>query len=96
MEMQVNYKRYLKNLLKENIRDLIFSRSKSRRQSEVLCSNSSHVEAIDAYRNTPDDYKLIFKTTSMIHKDNLDKEIWVFKGDFNEYELPKSLKSLLQ
>ena len=62
----------------------------------MLCSNSSHVEAIDAYRNTLDDYNLIFKTASMIRKDILDKEKWVFKGDFNEYELPKSLKSLLQ
>ena len=32
----------------------------------------------------------------MIRKDILDKEKWVFKGDFNKYELPKSLKSLLQ
>ena len=31
IETQVNYKRYLKNLLKENIRDFIFSRPKSRR-----------------------------------------------------------------
>ena len=84
IETQVNYKRYSKNLLKENFRD-IFSRPKSRRQSQVLCSNSSH-----------DDYNLIFKTASMIRKDILDKEKWVFKGDFNEYELPKSLKSLLQ
>ena len=29
----------------------------------------------------------------MIRKDILDKEKWVFKGDFNKYELPKSLKS---
>ena len=49
IETQVNYKRYLKNLLKENIRDFIFSRPKSRRQSEVLFSNSSHLETIDAY-----------------------------------------------
>ena len=94
IETQVNYKRYSKNLLKENIRDFIFSRPKSRRQSEVLCSNSSHVEATDAYHNTPDDSNLIFKTASMIRKDILDKEKWVFI-DFNEYELPKSLKSLL-
>ena len=32
----------------------------------------------------------------MIRKDTLDKEKWVFKGDFNEYQLSKSLKSLLQ
>ena len=74
IETQVNYKRYLKNLLKENIRNFIFSRPKSRRQSKVLCSNSSHVEAIDAYRNTPDDYNLIFKTASMVCEDILDKE----------------------
>ena len=66
IETQVEYKRYLKNLLKENIRYFTFSRPKSRRQSEVLCSNSSHEETIDAYRSIPDDYNLIFKTASMI------------------------------
>ena len=74
IETQVNYKLYLKNILKENIRDFIFSRPKSRRQSEVLFSNSSHLGTIEAYRNTPDDYNLIFKTASVIRKDILDKK----------------------
>ena len=61
IENQINHKRYLKNLLKENIKDTIFTRPKSRRQSEILYSTSSHVKAMDTYRNTSDDYNIFFK-----------------------------------
>ena len=37
-----------------------------------------HVEAMDAYCNTPDDYNIIFKTASVIPKGIIDKGKWVF------------------
>ena len=63
---QINRKRYLKNLLKENIKHAIFARQKSRRKSGILYSTSSHVEAMDAFCKSPDDYNIIFKTTFLI------------------------------
>lgn len=63
---QINRKRYFKNLLKENIKHAIFARQKSRRKSGILYSTSSHVEAMDAFCKSPDDYNIIFKTTFLI------------------------------
>ena len=65
----------LKNILTENIKDAIFTRPKSRWQSEIL---ETHVEAMDAYCNTPDDYNIIFKTASAIRKGIIDKRTWAF------------------
>ena len=66
MENQINRKRYLKNLLKENVKHAIFARQKSRRKSGILYSTSSHVEAMDAFCKFPDDYNIIFKTAFLI------------------------------
>ena len=45
-ENHSNYKRYLKMLLSENVPNLIFSRPKKRRESEIICSDKSKDEAI--------------------------------------------------
>lgn len=66
MENQINRKRYLKNLLKENIKHAIFARQKSLRKSGILYSTSSHVEAMDAFCKSTDDYNIIFKTAFLI------------------------------
>ena len=66
VENQMNRKRYLKNILKENIKHAIFTRPKSRRKSGILYSTSLHVEAMDAFCKSLDNYNIIFKTTFLI------------------------------
>lgn len=59
-----NHKKYLKNLLLENIPYLSFSRPLSKRESDILCSDQSKANAIDRFRSLPDEYNQIFKVAS--------------------------------
>ena len=95
-EEHVNHKRYLKQLLLEKINNIVFARPKSRREAEIICSKTSHVEAIESYRNSPDEFNELFDAASLVRKDILENQSWNFSGNFDGYELPVTLKSLLQ
>ena len=95
VEQHVNYKRYLKRLVTEKLSSVVLSMPKSRRQSEVVCSTSSQEEAMENYRNSPDDSNEMYETASLVRKDILEGRNW-FKGGFDWYELPTSLKYLLK
>ena len=55
-DAEANYKRYLKNLLAENIGDIEFTRPPSRLQSERVCSKSYRDSAIHEFESIPDSY----------------------------------------
>ena len=68
-EEHVNHKRYLKPLLVEKIINIVFTRPKSRREPEIICSKTSHVEATENYRNSPDEFNELFDAASLVRKD---------------------------
>ena len=95
-EEHANHKRYLKQLLVEKIINIVFARPKSRREAEIICSKISHVEAMENYRNSPDEFNELFDAAFLVRKDILNNQPWNFTGNFEDFELPVTLKSLLQ
>ena len=95
-ESHINYKRYLKGLLQENVQDISFSRSKSRRDPEVICSNASKDRAVDSFRCIPDEYNQLFEAAKTVRDDILKSPKWTFTGDYTGFEAPTSLTALLK
>lgn len=56
----------------------------------------SHKDAIDTYRNSPDNFGEIFDAAALIRKEILKSRNWKFEGDYSGYEPPITLKTLLQ
>ena len=95
-EHQVNHKIYLKQLLTEKVKNIVFSRPKARRDSEVICSNSFKENALDCFRNLPDEFIALFEAASIVRRDILKKPKWSFTGSFNDFEIPETLTTLLR
>ena len=95
-EQGFNCKRYLKTLLRDNIPELVFSRPPCQRSSEIPYCSSLQVKAVDALNNSPDDYKFIFQSASLICKEVLQRQDWRFSGDYSGFDIPNSLQTLLR
>lgn len=93
---EVNYKRYLKTLLKDNILGLIFSKPPCRRYSEQLWWSHFQGKAVEAFNNCNDNYTSIFKAARLIRKEVLQHRNWKFCGNFSEFHPPSSLCALLK
>ena len=95
----INYKRYLKTLISLNVENVVFSRPKSRRESELVCSQKIQESAIQQLSDLPrgfEEYKNLFDAASMIRKDLLKLEQWLFEGDYENYSIPDSLSTLVR
>ena len=94
---EVNYKRYLKALLEDNIPGITFPRPPNRRQSEQFCSTNLQAKAVDeAMSNHSDDFSSIYQAAKVIRKELLKHRNWKFDGDFSDFEIPNSLKVMLK
>ena len=95
-----NNKRYLKQLLQENIPGLVFIRPLARNESERICSSKATSSAVEkTYKNSWDSFKNIFETAKMVRSHILkkkNKKKWHFEGSFDGFEIPQSLVLLLQ
>ena len=95
-ETDVNYKRYLKQLLLANIPDIQFIRPPSRNQSKRICSSHGQSKAVEnSFQNTYDSYQNIFQAAKNVRKEILAKEKWQFNGSYNGFNVPRSLELLL-
>ena len=91
-----NYKRYLKQLLQENIPEAVFIRPPARNESERVCSSHANSSAIEkTFKNSWDNYSSIFEAAKMVRKDVIEQKKWQFKDTFNGFTIPQSLKSIL-
>lgn len=91
-----NYKRYLKQLLQENIPNVTFIRPPSRNQSERVCSSQVNSAAIEkSHKNSWNNYKNIFEAARIVRNDVIKEKKCQFEGDFGNFTIPQSLKSLL-
>ena len=94
---EVNYKRYLKALLEDNIPGITLSRPPNRRQSEKFCSINLQAKAVDvAMSNRFDDFSSIYRATKIIRSELLKHRNWKFDGDFLDFAISSSLKVVLK
>ena len=69
-----NYKRFLNQLLQENVPDVVFIRLPARNESERVCLSQANSSAIEkSFKNSWDNYKNIFEAARMIRKDVMGK-----------------------
>ena len=80
----------------ENIGNVVFTRPKSRRAPELVCSAQLSEEAIDSYKNAPDDFNDLLHAAAMVRKDILTNNKWSFSGNYEGFEIPVTLQSLLK
>ena len=92
-----NFKRYLKQLIKENVSQIVFTRPPVRNESERLCSLQAHSSAIEkTFKNSWENYTNIFEAAKLIRKDLIKQEKWQFSGSFDGLHVPQSLVAMLQ
>ena len=90
-----NFKLYLKTLLEENVRSIVFSRPPARNQPEKVCSSDVRRLTIESFNNTSDDFNMIFQTAKLIRGKILRQDKWIFEGNFTGFVIPQELQSLL-
>ena len=75
-----NYKQYLKQLIEENVPEIVFSRPSARNQS---CSSNVCGEAVNTYYTNSSDANniTIFEVAKLIRRQLLKQDIWTFTGD---------------
>ena len=92
----VNYKRYLKQLLTENISNIVFSRPPLRTEAERVCSAETQGKAIHHVKNCADDISAVFECAKIIRNKLLQQNQWKFKGSYGGFTVPKLLQTLLK
>ena len=95
-ESHVNYKRYLKEILILKVRGIAFSRPKSMRESDIICSNKSQDNAVDSFKNLPDEYNQLFEAAAQLRKQILKNKKWNFSGSFEGFNIRTSLLAFLK
>ena len=89
---EVNYKRYLKQRLLENVPGVQFVRPPTRNQSERVCSSRSQSSTVEKnFRSSYDDYQSIFQAARKIKKEIKAQGKWQFEESFDGFSIPKSL-----
>ena len=89
-ELSENYKKHLKELLKTNLKDLVFVQSKQRNQPENVMMDKTHVQAVSSFSPNESDMKSLWKISKQIRKEIL-AERWKLDGDFESYKPPHLL-----
>ena len=93
---QVNYKRYLKQLLTENICNIVFSRPPLRNEAERVCSAETQGKAINHIKNGVDNISTVFECAKIIRNELLQHDQWQFKGSYEGFTAPKLLQNLIK
>ena len=93
-----NYKKYLKQLILENLPDVTFIKNKNVNKPDNLCSTKTERNAFDIgiAESTGDNLGKISSVSKLIRKEVLEKENWVFNGSFGKFTLPPLLSTLLR
>ena len=94
-ESSENYKKHLKELLKTNLKDLVFVQSKQRNQPENVMMDKTHVQAVSSFNPNESDMKSLWKISKQIRKEIL-AERWEFEGNFESYKPPHLLFASLK
>ena len=96
-ENLVNYKSYIKQLLLDNVDSISFNRPKVRNAPERVFSKQTLSGVIAKQLNTKkDDYYSIFESAKLIRNEILKATDWKFTGNFEGFEIPKSLQCLIK
>ena len=95
-DINPNYKRYLKQLILENIPYVEFIKLRRKNESEKLCSTKEKNVIDTALENAKDNMSNIFETARSIRKNIIKARAWKFDGSFENYSAPEMLQTLIK
>ena len=93
-----NYKKYIKELIQDNITNVVFIPNKQKNKPERIMTNLTQVEALNTYIDNEaeeQDFKTLWWLSKKIRNDVLSKK-WEFDGSFDKYEPPNLLLTCLK
>ena len=88
-----NYKRYLKQLIFENISYAEFIKPRRKNESQKLCSTKKRNIIDTALEHSKDKMLKIFETARSIRKNIIKARSWKFNGSFENYSAPEMLQT---
>ena len=68
-ELSENYKKHLKELLKTNLKGLVFKQSTQRNQPENVMMDKTHAQAVSSFNPNESDMKSLWKISKQIRKE---------------------------
>ena len=97
-ELKVSYKRYLKQLILDNVDNVSFQKSKRVNKPEQICNTSAEREAINIAltENNADRFHDIFKVAKQVRTEIQGLEKWSFTGSFSDFPDPLLLSTLIR
>lgn len=95
IERPESFKLYLKILLSENVKNIVFNQFSARDQLERLCSSNIGAVTINSFDNSSDDFKTIFQASKSIRAKILKQQKQLFEVTFQECTIPQELQPLL-
>ena len=95
--IQLNYKRHLKELLLENIPNIEFIKPVKKNEPEKICSTKQKDEIVGStFENINSNYHDVFQAARLIRDGILKTENWKFTCSFDNYQLPLFLKTFIR
>ena len=96
-DVETKQKRYLQQLLLENITDAQFICPPARNQSEQICSSHGQSKAVEKnFQNTYDSFQNIFQAAKIVTRWILTEDMWQFNGSCDGFNVPRSLELLFR
>ena len=93
-----NYKKYIKELIQDNITNVVFMPSKQKNKPERIMTNLTQAEALNTDIDNEaeeQDFKALWRLSKKIRNDVLSKK-WEFDGSFDKCEPPNFLLTCLK
>ena len=95
--IQLNYKRRLKELLLQNISNIEFIKPVKKNEPEKICSTKQKDEIVDSIlENINSNYHDVFQAARLIRDDVLRTENWKFTGSSDNYQPPFLVKTCIR
>ena len=96
--MNRSYRKYLRNLINDNIINVTFTKSTCANEPDHLCSNKANEYALASVmkQSEAENYRDFFNAAQLVRNEIEKHEKWKLTGSFNDYVVLKHLGTLVR
>ena len=96
-DLYISYRKYLKQLILENVPGVSFKKSQHANKPERICSQSAEDHAIEValQQNEVEKLKEIYNAAKIIRTELENMNKWKFSGSFSDFTAPTQLSTLI-
>ena len=97
-ELHNSYRKYLKQLILENVPGISFKKSPRANKPERICSESAEDHAIEValQQNEVEKFKEIYNAAKIIRTELEKMNKWKFSGSFSDFTAPTQFSTLIR